>query len=953
MDNRTLLDDVRFGFVDRRTPAEKILNPRLISNEKPDTMHRAIRDELRRAQSFSFSVAFISASALALLKEDLLEFVARGGRGEIITSNYLDFNEPTMFRELLGLDGIAVYVHDDEHGGFHPKGYVFHDPGEVTAIVGSANLTPHALIHNREWNLKFSTSYDGDIALQLEDAVRLQRTRGTLLTEEWIARYEQTRRTRVLITPEAAPTAATEEEHIVANAMQREALDGIGKLRQAGEKKALIISATGTGKTILAALAVKEMAPRRVLFIAHRGEILSKSRTEFQRVLGGADNDYGLLVGGHNDGDARYVFASVQSLNSRDAYRQFAPDAFDVIVVDEVHRGAATTYRTLIDYFRPGFLLGLTATPERTDGGNIFELFDYNVPYEIRLQAALDNDMLAPFHYYGVTDYETEDGELIEDTTQLSRLVSHERLAHILRTLETYGHAENVRGLIFCSRVEEAVELSNGLNQSKINGHLLTTVALSGKDSPEVRDAALRRLNAGELDYILTVDIFNEGVDIPSVNQVVMMRNTQSSIIFTQQLGRGLRKAAGKDHLRVIDFIGNYTNNYLIPVALFGDNSRNKDSIRKQIIDAAEDNTISGVSSVNFTKVARQRIFASLAVARIDGVAEFKKDIAALQSRLGRVPRLLDFARFDTADPYVLATRRTDHYWDLLVKAKLADAPSPRASEFLKFLSRELLHGKAPQELLLLQRVLARGPCSVAEFTHILEAHHAAHSPADLSVVERVLSLEFFTEGAYKLEGVVTLADGVYRLDPTFIETYRSNLEFRTHVDDVIETGLFLSREGGFTGGELKVGNKYSRKDVSRLLRLESNQEGTLNGYKVDKYSATIPIFVNYHKAEDVDASIAYEDKFLDTGTMKWFTRSNRTLRSGEVRDILADELPIHLFVRRDDTEGRDFYYLGLVHPSQPEQTTMPQTGQPVVTMHLKLATPLSEEFLSYLQSTP
>ena len=213
-------------------------------------------------------------------------------------------------------------------------------------------------------------------------------------------------------------------------------------------------------------------------------------------------------------------------------------------------------------HFQPEFFLGMTATPERTDGQNIYELFDYNIAYEIRLQDALDNDMLCPFIYFGVKDIEVE-GQLINEKTTIANLTSEERVKHIIKKIDFYGvSGEKVKGLMFCSSKKEAHDLASKLNQKGKRCR-----ALTGEDNMETRNEVVAQLEKGELDYILTVDIFNEGIDIPSVNQVVMLRNTQSSIVFVQQLGRGLRKHESKEYVTIIDFIGNYKNNYLIPIA--------------------------------------------------------------------------------------------------------------------------------------------------------------------------------------------------------------------------------------------------------------------------------------------------------------------------------------------------------------------------------------------------
>ena len=257
----------------------------------------------------------------------------------------------------------------------------------------------------------------------------------------------------------------------------------------------------------------------------------------------------------------------------------------------------------IINYFKPKFLLGMTATPERTDGADIFKIFNYNIAYEIRLNQALSEEMLCPFHYYGVTDL-TINNEEVNDLTEFNLLTAKERVNRIIEAAEKYGCDDgNVRGLVFCSRNEIASKLSNLFNE---NGY--KTFALCGKSSEEERRNAIDLLesnnNDEKLDYIFTVDIFNEGIDIPKVNQIIMLRPTQSAIIFVQQLGRGLRKNKFKNYLTVIDFIGNYDNNYLVPIALYGDTSYNKDNLRKMISNGS--NFIPGCSTVNFDFVSKK-----------------------------------------------------------------------------------------------------------------------------------------------------------------------------------------------------------------------------------------------------------------------------------------------------------------------------------------------------------
>lgn len=948
--------DNAFGFIDSTLESEQIFHPLLVSNQGTNTMLKSIRDELRRSKSFVFSVAFVTPSAIAMLKQALLEFT---GEGTIITSTYLGFNSPAAFRELLNLPRVTVHIHNAPKGGFHAKGYLFEQTESLTALIGSSNLTDTALLTNHEWNLRFSAMPDGDIVDQLRTAVSVQLAESTPLTSAWVDRYERT----YVPPPRHTPMTPDGDEDsilpgiVVPNAMQAEALFEIQQLRDAGARRAVVISATGTGKTILSALDVRAANPDRMLFVVHREQILDRAIDEFRRVLDAPASDFGKFVGTRRELDRRYVFATIQSLSRPQNLQLVAPDAFDYVLIDEVHRAGARTYQRLIDYLRPEFLLGITATPERTDDFNVFEMFDFNVPYEIRLQKALEEDMLAPFHYYGVTDFETAEGEIIDDATQLGQLVAPERADHLVRAITTYGHAGvPVRGLLFCSRRDEASELSRLLNKREVHGKRLRTRVLTGDDTIAAREAAVEQLERGELDYIVTVDVFNEGIDIPTVNQVVMLRQTQSSIVFTQQLGRGLRKAAGKEHLIVIDFIGNYTNNYLIPIALFGDSSLNKDSIRKKIIDAQEAGAISGLSSVNFDKIARERIFDSLAKTSLDSMQNLKRTLVELENRLGHAPRLMDFARFEAADPTVVAAKR-GNYWNLLVALKRADDSPSRAEEaVLTFLSAELLNGKRPHELLLIRSLLDRGGAlEEADYLALLKKNNCTSDAATVRSVGRILSLEFFTEAERRKYGdapIVSLGDGVFRLSPDISDRVATSDTFAAHVNDAIETGVYLARHRHRWTGTLEVGRRYSRKDACRLLNWDSNEQSTIYGYKVDYASNSCPIFITYHKDDDVSASTRYEDEFINESALTWYTRSRRTLQSAEVKAIAENRLPLYLFAKKDDAEGTDFYYLGQARATDARQQQMPGDNGArlnVVTMRLGMESPIETSLYEYL----
>lgn len=944
--------DVRFGYLEETEVAgPRHFNPKLVLNRDDRTVQHALIEELDRCDSFTFSVAFVSAAAIAQLKQHLVDFQ---GTGRLITSDFLGFNRPEAFAELLNLQrhlGFDVRRHTAK--GFHPKGYVFEGEHGVTAVVGSSNLTSAALADNHEWNLKVSAATGSDLAGQFEDLLTEQIADSEPLTQEWIDAYAA-----IYVAPAPAVRSKPELDDrgavvIKPNSMQQDALLSLDFVRAEGARRAIIISATGTGKTILSALDVRAVNPRRLLFVVHREQILDRTIEEYHRVLGGSRSDYGKLTGALKQPDRRYVFATIQTLSQSGVLTGFAPDTFEYVIIDEAHRAGAAGYQRVIAHLQPDLLLGMTATPERMDGFNVFELFDHNVPYEIRLSHALEAEMLCPFHYYGIADVTYADGRTVADGTDLRLLVSPERVAHLVRALGLYGQAGVApRGLIFCSRKDEAKALSDALNQHTLRGQQLRTVALTGDDPVAVREQRVAELEAGELDYLLTVDIFNEGVDIPTVNQVIMLRQTQSAIIFVQQLGRGLRQAAGKEYLVVIDFIGNYSNNYLIPIALFGDDSLNRESLREKLNETVEGGSLPGLSSVSFDEIARGRILNSITATKLDSLPNLKTALLAMQRRVGRVPALWDFHRFESVDPVVLATK-TQHYPALVQQLLKVDAGlSVDESKMLALLSHEVLPSKRLHEFVLLELLL---DSSVVSADQLREAFAAAGLPAGeaqvRSAIDSVGLRGYPQANLTKYLPVASEHDGEVQFTESFLASYASSETFRSAVDDVLQTGSRLTRQRFRADMPFTPGMQYSRRDAAHLLGWPRSNEATIFGYKIDVAAGVAAIFVTLTKSTGVAASTAYEDQLLDLSSMRWFSKSNRTLQSKDVRALLSHPLDLHVFVKQSDADGSDHYYLGRATPHDPVETTMPVGGGkvlPVVTMTLRFREPIKQGLFDY-----
>jgi len=948
--------DIDFGYLAASQSAPRNYNPRLVLNQDGSTVGHVLVEELRRCRDFTFSVAFISPSAIAQLKQHLVDF---DGAGRIVTADFLGFNRPEAFAELLALkEHAGIDVRRHTAAGFHPKGYIFEHEHSLTAMIGSANLTSAALSQNHEWNLKVSAAAGSDLADQLSDLVAEQVRHSVPLTEEWIDEYAATFVAPAPRAPTAPSHKSGEEPSFQPNAMQQDALLALDLVRANGAKRAIVISATGTGKTILSALDVRSVNPDRFLFVVHREQILDRTIQEYRRVLGGSANEYGKLTGSLKQDHRRYVFATIQTLAQPEILTGLPANAFDYILIDEAHRAGAATYQRIIKHFDPAFLLGMTATPERTDGFDVFELFEYNVPYEIRLKHALEEGMLSPFHYYGVADVTYADGSSTTDETELRLLISPERVGHLLKALDLYAQAGvEPRGLIFCSRKEEAHALANALNESTLRGRQLRTVALTGDDPIAVREKRVAELESGGLDYILSVDVFNEGVDIPTVNQVVMLRQTQSAIVFVQQLGRGLRLSDGKDYLVVIDFIGNYATNFLIPIALFGDQSLNKESLREKLNETIEGGTLPGLSSVSFDEIARERVLASIASNALDSMANLKTALVAMQHRVGRIPTLWDFHRFESVDPMLLATKK-EHFLALTHSLLRAEHRlSESESKWLQLISHEVLPAKRLHETVLLRALIERGRLTTDEIATVFTNEGIASDEVSIRAAIDSLALRGYSQGderRYKA-GVASESAGSIELQADVVEALNSNPAFTAAVDDVLTTAAALITARYEIDVPFSAGMQYSRRDAARIVGWPRSTSSTIYGYKTDAALGVATIFVTLHKNEDVAASTAYEDALLDLSSMRWFSKSNRTMMSPDVAPIVQGAVDLHVFVKKDDAEGSDHYYLGCASAHDPIETTMPDSdGEQlrVVRMTLHFEKPVRQGLFDYFGST-
>lgn len=526
---------------------------------------------LKKADSVDIIVSFLMESGVKMLLDELDNALKRGAKIRILTGNYLGITQPSalyLLKKKLG-SRVDMRFYNEKDRSFHPKSYIFHYGGYSDIYIGSSNISRSALTSGIEWNYRFSSVSDPKNYEKFYQAFEeLFKHHSIIIDDEELKRYSQTwHRPAVAKDLERYEYSHQNEENEPEDTKVRllyeprgaqiEALCALEDTRAEGAKRALVQAATGVGKTYLAAFDSKSY--ERVLFVAHREEILKQAAVSFRNVRN--SEDYGFFTGEEKSTDKSVIFASVATLGRSEylSEKYFAPDYFQYLVIDEFHHAINEQYQRIVKYFKPQFLLGLTATPERMDGRNIYEICDYNVPYEISLKDAINKGMLVPFHYYGIyddTDYSGlhlirgryDEKELNE--TYIGNVHRHDL---IYKYYCKYG---SKKALGFCCSRAHAEEMAKEFCERGIPSVAVYSNA-NGTYSEE-RGKAIEKLKSGEIRVIFSVDMFNEGVDITSVDMVMFLRPTESPIVFLQQLGRGLRRSKGKEYLNVLDFIGNY-----------------------------------------------------------------------------------------------------------------------------------------------------------------------------------------------------------------------------------------------------------------------------------------------------------------------------------------------------------------------------------------------------------
>ncbi len=544
-------------------------------------LYYQLKMSIMKAKQIDIIVSFLMESGVRMILKDLKSALDRGVSVRILTGNYLGITQPSalcLIKKELG-NRVDLRFYSEKNRSFHPKSYIFHYENMSEIYIGSSNLSRSALTSGIEWNYRFNSTTDKKNFQKFFDTFEdLFLNHSIIIDDEELSRYSKNWHKPAVAKDLARYDAQGEEDDTKVEVLfqprgaQIEALYALEDSRAEGAEKGLVQAATGVGKTYLAAFDSAKY--EKVLFVAHREEILKQAAVSFHNVR--HSDDYGFFYGKQKDIDKSVIFASVSTLGREEYLKEeyFAPEYFDYIVIDEFHHAVNDQYRRIIEYFKPQFMLGLTATPERMDGKNIYEICDYNVPYEISLKDAINKGMLVPFHYYGIYDETDYSGlHLLRghyDERELTEIYKNNVKRYEL-IYKYYMKYHSKRALGFCCSRAHAEEMAKEFCKRGIPS--VAVYSNADGEFSEDRDKAVEQLKAQEIRVIFSVDMFNEGLDIASLDMVMFLRPTESPVVFLQQLGRGLRTYKGKEYLNVLDFIGNYEKAGKTSLLLGGRNS--------------------------------------------------------------------------------------------------------------------------------------------------------------------------------------------------------------------------------------------------------------------------------------------------------------------------------------------------------------------------------------------
>lgn len=927
-----------------------IIKNKLIVNSQRGNLLNELKQSLSECKSFYFSVAFINYSGLQLLLDSIKELEDRGVKGRIITSTYLNFTEPKALNRIRNFKNIdlKVFIADKEKG-FHTKAYIFENQEDYKIIIGSSNITQRALKSNVEWNVMIVSKKETEFVKEvLEEYQGLYDSTG-FVDDEFLEKYKSF--ISSLRSKEKHNIVQFEDYKIIKpNVMQKKALDNLNRLRNCGEDKGLVIAATGTGKTYMSAFDVMEYKPKKMLFLVHREDILKSAELTYKSLCKNKNIKTGFFTGNTKSKDVNYLFATIQTMEH--SLEQFSPTEFDYLIVDEAHHSTSPTYTKVLNYFKPKFTLGMTATPERCDEGNIFDIFDNNVALEVRLNEALENELIVPFHYFGITDIDTVDyGDIdINDSRMISKLskklMINSRVDFIIEKMNFYGYdGEKQKAIGFCINKEHAEYMAKEFNKRGI-----TSIVLSGEDSITRRTEYIQKLEDDKepLKIIFTIDIFNEGVDIPSINQVLMLRPTNSPIVFIQQLGRGLRKYNGKEFLTVLDFIGNHNKAFLIALALKGGRYYDKDSLKVSV--ATDFSGIPGCSNIQMDRIAKERILEQLNTENFNCLKYLKEEYNEFKSLLGgKIPRrLMDYIKYDGApDPMKFINYAKTYQCFLGKVEKGYNTLIEEDEEFTKVLKQlsDMLPLKRPYEFAIIKYLINNKDVDLSSAKKAVLKY--IDDCSEESLVHTFKNLNFNYYDDRQISNMVKLieynGDKLIRL--LSFEKIINNKEYKDIFMDLLNYGLTrYEKEFGSNNYGIpffKLYEQYKMADAALLANCERKQS-SFRGSGLISYENDYFLYVDLHKEKDIKESINYKDEFISRSEFQWQTPNNTSQSSNVGKNIIYNKergIRLHLFVRKYkeiDKKVQPYIYIG-------KANTIDFEGEKPITVRFKLENKISE----------
>ena len=913
----------------------------LIINEKAKFMNFFVhlKNELMTCKKFYFIVSFIKYSGIQLLISTLDELEALGIQGEIITSVYLNITDPKALRKLLSYKNIKVKIYNNSNESFHTKAYLFEKEKYHTCIIGSSNISQSALYSAEEWNVKLTDNDFFDIYNQsFNQFQKLWNSNEAIgLTEDFIGKYEEYREKNKPQNTFDYRKIQTEKKKFIPNSMQIEILEKLKSTRESGNNRGLVVAATGTGKTYLAAMDVKEFFKNRknssFLFIAHREELLDNAIKVFSDILHIEKENFGRIFSGNKEVGHNMIFASIQSL--RNCYKDFISDKFNYIIVDEFHHASASSYEKIIHYFKPEFLLGLTATPERMDGKDILALCDYNLVGEMGMRKAMEKDLIVPFHYFGVNDI-TVDYEKIpyrngkyDEEILLNDLSVSIRTDYIVEKMEKFGYdGKYMSGIAFCQNIKHALYMKNEFLRKDYKSELLTS-----KTNLTERSKILESFRNKEIEILCVVDILNEGIDIPDINLLLFLRPTLSSTVFIQQIGRGLRKSAGKDFVTIIDFIGNHKKDYLI-TKVFSDEIHNKSFLyekKEKIIEQIKNqfSNIPGASYIELDRICQERIIDKIEKINFNSRNILKEIYNEFKNDIGKSPEeFLEISDFDSnIELFVELVTKVGSFYEAQVQFE--------NDNFIKYY--RMKNPKTDLLAYMEKKIRLCEPFTYLTVKFFLKSKYEGqnlrnkyiNSEILLSEYKKYFSIKDEFKNFYLLERIFNelIEDEIleadlygYKISKKYEAIfYEEDKNFEKRLSDLINLGLNEFRKNDieeFNDNVLITHKEYKRIDLQILLDSKVPKGTWRAGYA--NTEKDICLFITNDKSHIMQENLKYDNSLHSDEIIQWISQP-KTYHSSSVGQMFIKHreknMKVHIFARKyafmNGNKTNPFIYLG------------------------------------------